>query len=82
VPQVSAEKEDKLKNVLRKTFKSFSNVKDDGVHLLPIPDPANPGATLTQSFAFVEFETAKDVRTPPFSFSSLRLLKFRFFFYF
>jgi len=48
VPRVSQEKEEKLKNVLRKTFKPCGDIREDGIHLPRGPDPNNPGETLTK----------------------------------
>jgi len=48
VPRVSQEKEEKLKNVLRKTFKPCGEIREDGIHLPRGPDPNNPSETLTK----------------------------------
>ena len=52
VPRVSQEKEEKLKNVLRKTFKPCGEIRENGIHLPRGDDPANPGATLTRGYVY------------------------------
>jgi hypothetical protein len=51
VPRVSQEKEEKLKNVLRKTFKPCGEIRENGIHMPRDADPATPGATMTRGFA-------------------------------
>lgn len=50
VPRVSQEKEEKLKIVLRKTFKPCGEIRENGIHMPRDPDPANPSGTMTRGY--------------------------------